>query len=149
MHIIPDVHTHISAGQSCIQVTPDVECSRPSRLYEFDISGEYADHHEQFHVLGSRPISLSVDVLWVNHNPVDLQPQWRSMADNTTSLHVRRYYFFLKITPYSQKTHIAYTNEKYLYYKVHSEKLRLKLVKVGNETIQSGKVFHWDTVLGM
>ena len=79
------------AGQRCIYVTPDEQCGLASRAYQFDISGvDNAVLSEQFHVLGSRPISLSVDVLWVNHYPVDLQPQWRGMADNATSLHVRR-----------------------------------------------------------
>ena len=95
VYIVPDVEKEMSAGQRCEQVTADVKCSRSGRSYQFDISGfraeDAANHCEQFHVLGSRPISLAVEVLWVNHYPVDLQPQWRGMADNTSSLHVRMY----------------------------------------------------------
>lgn len=93
VYIVPDADRDSLAGQSCKQVTADVECSRSGRSYQFNVQAEdAADHREQFHVLGSRPISLAVEVLWVNHYPVDLQPQWRSIVDNTTSLHVRMYH---------------------------------------------------------
>ena len=41
-----------------------------------------------FNVLGARPISLDVEVVWVDHYPVDLHLSWDPVANNTTALHV-------------------------------------------------------------
>ena len=41
-----------------------------------------------FNVVGVRPIDVMVEVIWVNHYPVDLHLSWNSEASNSTSSHV-------------------------------------------------------------
>ena len=43
----------------------------------------------QFNVLGARPINLSMEVVWVNHYPVDLHPSYQSTAKSSSIIHVR------------------------------------------------------------
>lgn len=42
-----------------------------------------------FNILGARPINLSMEVVWVNHYPLDLQLSYQSTAKSSTMLHVR------------------------------------------------------------
>ena len=46
------------------------------------------NHIVKFNILGVRPIDLSIDVIWVNHYPVDLHLLYDSQVNDSTTLHV-------------------------------------------------------------
>ena len=48
-----------------------------------------AEFNVWFNILGARPINVSMEVVWVNHYPVDLHPSYLSTAKSSTILHVR------------------------------------------------------------
>lgn len=85
VHVIPGYE--LNYEQACrSDIVPGYNCSvaqAPERW-----SGGHGNYTVKFNVLGARPISLGMKVLWVDHYPVDLHLTWDPMASNTTTKHV-------------------------------------------------------------
>ena len=64
---------------------PGFDCSVARGTHPYTAGGT---HKVWFNVLGAHPTDLGVEVLWVNHYPIDLHLLWNTEASNTTALHV-------------------------------------------------------------
>ena len=67
------------------EYSPNYNCStaHSTELYS---AAQGGPHSVAFNVLGTRPINLSVAVLWGNHYPVDLHLSWRHAIVSTYQL---------------------------------------------------------------
>ena len=63
----------------------DYNCNVARRPKRYFAGGP---HTLYFNILGIRPISIEVEVLWVDHYPVDLHLSYDTEASNSRTLHV-------------------------------------------------------------
>ena len=95
LYAVDEVYVLPNTGeQNCIldivpESMPGYECSRANHGHSYIYSNK-TRHSVSFNVLGARPISLNLDVIWSNHYPVDTNLSWtHAMALDSTTLHVR------------------------------------------------------------
>ena len=70
-------------------IVPGYNCNVADQIYRYlKIPDADEPHIVLFNVFGARPIDLNVEVVWVNHYPVDLHLSWNHTASTSTSLHV-------------------------------------------------------------
>jgi hypothetical protein len=76
-------------GQICRSIAPGYECKVAQIIHRYSVSHPQAPQtiSLDFNVLGARPIDLSVEMVWSNHYPVDLDLSWNPVASNSTTLH--------------------------------------------------------------
>ena len=92
VYVLPNTGYYFE--QNCIldiapESMPGYECSRANDGHLY-IYSKTQRHSVSFNVLGARPISLNLDVIWSNHYPVDTNLSWtHAMALDSTTLHVR------------------------------------------------------------
>ena len=78
-----------SYEQSCRRVPDygeDYNCNVPRRGSKRYFAG--GPHTLYFNILGTRPVAIEVEVLWVNHYPVDLHLSYDTEASGSGTLHV-------------------------------------------------------------
>lgn len=65
----------------------DYNCCVPT--HDHKLYYDPSVHEISFNILGTRPINLSLDVVWSNHYPVDLHLSWTNeIANNNNIYHV-------------------------------------------------------------
>ena len=77
-------------GQDCQQRVPgDFSCCVAESKKKYYVIDGHTAHHIDFNVLGGRPISLTLEMLWVDHYPVHFNLSLSSdTALNNSILHV-------------------------------------------------------------
>ena len=94
VYVIPGVESGVTSelSQSCVtRLVGEFNCSldhTPRNYFDNNMRGKL--HSIPFTVLGTRPVNLSVDVLWYRHYPVNLDLSLSSYtALDSTNSHVR------------------------------------------------------------
>ena len=91
VYVIPAGEKSYSHRRVCQEdIVPDFDCNLANRARYYQLD-QAVRRTVGFNVLGARPIDLKVEVLWVDHYPVDLHLSYINDASNSTTLHVRKF----------------------------------------------------------
>ena len=99
-------------NQDCERrIAGDFNCSVARSYKYYGVKDGYTLHDIQFNVLGARPISLSLEMIWVDHYPVELDLSLSNdTALNNTISHVRNSSHSIYLLCRSCKLTCSYSN---------------------------------------